>query len=192
MTIVCLGDSITYGYGIDRKDCWVNVLNGMNKGKFINKGIPGNTTVEMRVRFKEDVAPFKPDKVIIMGGTNDIFLNIDIKFIMLNINSIADVCRSIGAEPVVMTPLSVNEDIKEKVMFEERDYKRVNQLIKEYRERLISNCRERYIECLDLGEIISREMVNDRDYIDDGIHITAEVHRRIAEIIYKSGYVNMD
>ena len=25
MKIVCLGDSLTYGYGVSRKDCWVSL-----------------------------------------------------------------------------------------------------------------------------------------------------------------------
>jgi lysophospholipase L1-like esterase len=66
--IVFLGDSITEGWSA--KD-----------GKFfagrpyINRGIGGQTTSQMLVRFRQDVITLKPAAVVILGGTNDIAQN---------------------------------------------------------------------------------------------------------------------
>ena len=75
MSIVCIGDSLTFGYRVKETEGWVSVLSTKIKERIINKGIPGNTTYEMKERFIKDVIEVKPSKVIIMEGTNDFFLN---------------------------------------------------------------------------------------------------------------------
>ena len=63
--VVFYGDSIT--------DAWV-----YNGGKFfpgrpyVNRGISGQTTPQMLVRFRQDVVDLHPEAVVILAGTNDI------------------------------------------------------------------------------------------------------------------------
>jgi lysophospholipase L1-like esterase len=66
--IVFLGDSITEGWGkIDGK---------FFAGRpYVNRGIGGQTTSQMLVRFRQDVISLKPAAVVILGGTNDIAQN---------------------------------------------------------------------------------------------------------------------
>jgi lysophospholipase L1-like esterase len=64
--VVFMGDSITQGWKIEGPD-------GYFPGKpFINRGISGQTTPQMVVRFRQDVIALKPRAVVILGGTNDI------------------------------------------------------------------------------------------------------------------------
>jgi lysophospholipase L1-like esterase len=61
--VVFMGDSITQGWHID----------GSFPGKpYINRGISGQTTPQMLVRFRQDVIALKPKVVVILAGTNDI------------------------------------------------------------------------------------------------------------------------
>jgi acyl-CoA thioesterase I len=62
--VVFMGDSITEGWGrLDR----------FFPGKpYLNRGISGQTTPQMLVRFRPDVIDLKPKVVIILAGTNDI------------------------------------------------------------------------------------------------------------------------
>ena len=64
--VVFLGDSIT--------DSWDNPNNGgFFPGKpYINRGISGQTTPQMLIRFRRDVIALNPSVVIILAGTNDI------------------------------------------------------------------------------------------------------------------------
>ena len=62
--IVFLGDSITEG--------WVDKMPGFFKEGRVGRGIGGQTTPQMLVRFRQDVIDLKPDMVHIMAGTNDI------------------------------------------------------------------------------------------------------------------------
>jgi lysophospholipase L1-like esterase len=61
--VVFMGDSITQGWKIDQSF----------PGKpYINRGISGQTSPQMLVRFRQDVIDLKPAVVIILAGTNDI------------------------------------------------------------------------------------------------------------------------
>lgn len=62
--VVFIGDSITDWWGSGDPGFWVN-------GK-IDRGIGGQTTPQMVVRFRQDVIDLHPDVVHIIGGTNDI------------------------------------------------------------------------------------------------------------------------
>jgi lysophospholipase L1-like esterase len=63
--VVFMGNSITEG--------WVKEDPDFFKGKsYIGRGISGQTTPQMLVRFRQDVIELKPRVVVILAGTNDI------------------------------------------------------------------------------------------------------------------------
>lgn len=68
--VVFLGDSITDNWG-RVKDC-----GEFFPGKpYINRGISGQTTPQMLVRFEQDVVHLHPAVVVLLGGTNDVVGN---------------------------------------------------------------------------------------------------------------------
>jgi lysophospholipase L1-like esterase len=78
--IVCIGDSITAGaplVGTGKE--WVTLLQSKlgKRAMLINRGIGGDTTAGMIARFQADVVAEKPDYVIIAGGLNDQWLQVD-------------------------------------------------------------------------------------------------------------------
>jgi lysophospholipase L1-like esterase len=75
LKIVCLGDSLTYGYGIARTGTWVALASKKSGHVLLNKGISGDTTGGMLSRFSVDVLQNQPDAVFLMGGYNDIFMS---------------------------------------------------------------------------------------------------------------------
>ena len=63
--VVFMGNSITEG--------WIRTCPDFFAGKpYVNRGISGQTTPQMLVRFRPDVINLKPALVIILAGTNDI------------------------------------------------------------------------------------------------------------------------
>jgi lysophospholipase L1-like esterase len=61
--VVFMGDSITQGWHLDESF----------PGKpYVNRGISGQTSPQMLVRFRQDVIDLKPKVVIILAGTNDV------------------------------------------------------------------------------------------------------------------------
>jgi lysophospholipase L1-like esterase len=63
--VVFFGDSITEG--------WFAVAPAyFQKRPYLARGVSGQTTAQMLVRFRQDVIELKPDAVVILAGTNDI------------------------------------------------------------------------------------------------------------------------
>jgi len=64
--VVFMGDSITEGWHFDGPS-------GFFSGKpYINRGISGQTSPQMVLRFRQDVIALKPKVVVILAGTNDL------------------------------------------------------------------------------------------------------------------------
>ena len=63
--IVFMGNSITQGWIEKRPEFF-------SKNPYINRGISGQTTPQMLIRFRQDVIALQPKVVVILAGTNDI------------------------------------------------------------------------------------------------------------------------
>jgi len=84
--IVFMGDSITEEWG----NLYPEFFSGKN---YINRGIGGQTTPQMLIRFKPDAIDLKPDVIVILAGTNDIAGNTGpstVRMITDNIFSMAE------------------------------------------------------------------------------------------------------
>ncbi len=101
--IVFMGNSITEGWG--------QICPNFFSGKlYINRGISGQTTPQMLVRFRADVINLKPAVVVILAGTNDIAGNTGpstIKMIEDNIISMAELAKANGIKVVLSSVLPV-------------------------------------------------------------------------------------
>src|SRR5215813_9917482 len=64
--VVFMGDSITDGWDAAN-------MGGFFPGKpYVNRGISGQTTPQMLIRFRPDVIDLQPKVVVILAGTNDL------------------------------------------------------------------------------------------------------------------------
>ncbi len=88
--VVYMGDSIT--------DFWIGNDSTFFAGKpYFDRGISGQTTGQMLLRFREDVINLKPGVVVILGGINDIAQNngpSKLEDIFGNIISMAELARA--------------------------------------------------------------------------------------------------
>ncbi|HVD94465.1 MAG TPA: SGNH/GDSL hydrolase family protein [Vicinamibacterales bacterium] len=96
--VVFMGDSIT--------DAWQQPrFGGFFPGKpYVDRGISGQTTPQMLVRFKPDVIDLKPKAVVILAGTNDIANNtgpMTDEEIEGNIESMVDLAKAHGIKVVL-------------------------------------------------------------------------------------------
>lgn len=103
--VVFMGDSIT--------DAWVRPeYGGFFPGKpYIDRGISGQTTPQMLIRFRPDVIALQPKVVVILAGTNDIAGNtgpMTLGQIEDNLASMTELARSNGVRVVLASVLPVS------------------------------------------------------------------------------------
>lgn len=95
--VVFMGNSITIGWGKLNPEFF--------EGKpYINRGISGQTTPQMLIRFRPDVINLKPKVVVILAGTNDIAGNTGftpVETIFGNIVSMAELAKANGIKVVL-------------------------------------------------------------------------------------------
>lgn len=109
LKVVCLGDSITWGFPYGHESSWVRMLDDAIDGEFINQGINGNTTTDMLNRFDRAVLKHNPTHVIIMGGINDVIWQDSYDRISLNLQTMAEKAQAKGIKVILGTPTAVDE-----------------------------------------------------------------------------------
>jgi len=120
LRVVLMGDSIT--------DSWDNPTNGgFFPGKpYVNRGISGQTTPQMLIRFRSDVIQLQPRVVVILAGTNDLAGNTGpttLKAIQDNLRSMAELATTNGIRVVLASLLPVSD-------YEIRDGKPIVQTVR--------------------------------------------------------------
>lgn len=106
--VVFMGDSIT--------DSW-KLAEYFPNQPFINRGISGQTTPQMLLRFRADVINLQPKVVVILAGTNDISANtgaMTLEQIENNYASMAELARAHNINVVFASILPVSDYNKNK------------------------------------------------------------------------------
>lgn len=99
--VVFMGNSITDGWWPKDSTFFIN-------NNFLDRGISGQTTSEMLVRFRQDVINLKPKAVVILAGINDIAHNngvISLENVFGNIVSMAELARYNKITPIICSVL---------------------------------------------------------------------------------------
>ena len=103
MKIICLGDSLTYGYGVPRQETWPALAEKKSGHTIINLGISGDTTAGMLARFNTEVLPQSPDAIVFMGGCNDIMTSGTAQAAKSNMAAIAHQSAARNIKPLLGT-----------------------------------------------------------------------------------------
>ena len=111
MILACLGDSLTYGYGIPRPRVWTTLLARRTGMDVRNKGINGDTTGGMLARFQHDVVQVGADAVLLMGGFNDLALGAGLGAVKANFFALVQHSFSARVRPVLGVPIPVHAPI---------------------------------------------------------------------------------
>ena len=172
--VVFLGDSIT--------DYWK--LPDYFSGKpYINRGIDGQTTPEMLVRFRQDVIDLHPKVVVMLAGTNDIAgvtgptSNEDIE---ANYASMAELARAHRIRMVFASVLPVHNythDAEESFALRPRDrILALNKWLRDY-------CAKNRLVYLDyFSALVDERGMLKRVLADDGLHPTDAGYKIMAPL----------
>lgn len=137
MKIVCLGDSLTYGYGVPRKDCWVSLAAEATGHTLVNRGINGDTTGGMLARFGRDVLGEQPDRVLLMGGANDIIFGGSDAPARLNLTAMANQAVANRIRPMIGLPTPVYAEGIPEPWLSVTDYQSLLPIFSAYRDWLV-------------------------------------------------------
>ena len=159
--VVFMGDSIT--------EEWSNLYPEYFTEKgYINRGIGGQTTPQMLIRFKPDVVDLKPEIVVILAGTNDIAGNTgpsNAKMITDNIFSMAEIAKAYQMKVVLSSILPVYEyDWAREIKDPPSTIQAVNDALNQY----ASDHGLIYLDYFS-SMVDERQSLNS-DYTSDGVH----------------------
>lgn len=174
--VVFMGDSIT--------DFWVDADPDFFKSNnFLGRGISGQTTSHMLVRFRRDVIDHHPKYVVILAGTNDVAKNlgeIAPENSLGNIISMCEIARANKIKPIICSILPCNFFFwRPEVKGQEKEIIELNALLKEYAESA-------KIPYVDYHSAMKDEKDGlPKKYADDGCHPNKEGYAKMKEIILK-------
>jgi len=172
--VVFMGNSITEGWPSMDPEYFANP-------SYINRGIGGQTTPQMLLRFRADVIDLQPKVVVILAGTNDIAGNtgpMTLEEIRDNIISMSELAKANGIKVVISSVLPAHDYIWRPGLEPNIKIPKLNAMLKDYAET-------KGIIYLDYFSV----MVDDRnglpkDLADDGVHPTKKgyaIMRPLAE-----------
>lgn len=164
MQLVCLGDSLTQGYGIELKEAWCNKLRSSAEIAVYNAGISGDTTAGMLARFTHDVISRKPTHVFIMGGTNDVYLKVRTADTLANIYAMVHQAKFHGIDFIIGVPTRAYSDQAE---------------VDAFREALVHFCNEHEYKYIDMASNLVRE-----DFLEDGVHPSVSGHKKMYDTVH--------
>lgn len=171
--VVFMGNSIT--------DCWADTVPAFfADNNFVGRGISGQVSSQMLVRFQEDVINLDPKVVVICCGTNDIAQNngpITLEHILHNIKSMCQLARANKIKPVVCSTLPAKGFKWRPDMKPANDIIRLNEMIKAY-------AQENKIPYVDYHSALKDEENGlPRKYSKDGVHPNAQGYAVMESVI---------
>jgi len=126
--VVFMGNSIT--------EAWVNYSpDFFSDNNYIGRGISGQVTHQMLIRFRADVIALKPKLVVILAGTNDIAQNsgpVSIEEVADNIKSMAEMALQNNIEVIICSVLPAKDYPWKPGMNPLNKIPQLNSMIKEY------------------------------------------------------------
>ena len=184
-TIVCHGDSLTEGSDIKKNYTWPLLVENKVNVNVVNSGIGGDTSGGMLSRFYDDVIRHRPEIVLILGGTNDLWWDLDINLIQANIFTMT--CQALyhNIAPVVGLPLPLCMDNiqHQEMMAPVAGWGKCVHKLTELIEALTFSAKENDIACLDLYHpfLDKKGSVLANYFLEDGLHPNRNGHLLMAE-----------
>ncbi len=180
MKLVCLGDSLTYGYGVPRRDCWVSLCAERTGHTLVNRGITGDTAGGMLSRFGRDVLNERPDRVLIMGGANDIFLTGSDLRARADLGALVHQSVAAGIRPMLGLPIPLSPALVPPPWTELTDFFALEPVFRAYRDWLLRFAGIFRIQTVDFSLPAFAPPEGMRLYLD-GLHPNREGHRLMAD-----------
>lgn len=180
--LYCLGDSLTFGPGVPKSQKWTTLAAGEDL-HIVSLGVPGDTTGGMLARLQtllqSHLAP--GTKVLVMGGSNDIFFSGSSTAARGNLAAMVHQLSAAGLSPIVGIPLPICVEDAPQKWAKLADFSRSAALLEEYCRWIGVFCEAFDIPVVDFR----KDYVNQggsvrRELFLDGLHPNAQGHALMA------------
>jgi lysophospholipase L1-like esterase len=186
MELICIGDSLTFGYGVRRNERWTALAAEESGWTLRNCGVSGDTTGDMLVRLRALLAEpgGRSDErcFLLMGGCNDIFYSGSDASARENMAAMVHQLFAAGEAPIVAVGPDLSGGPYPHGWSELTDFHAAEETVREYGRWLERFCDAFGVRMLDFR----------RDFLDragrprpelylDGLHPSREGHRVMAE-----------
>jgi acyl-CoA thioesterase-1 len=183
--VVCLGDSLTAASDVGPGESWHALAAAQLGAEFVNCGIGGDTSAGLLSRFQADVVARRPQAVILLGGANDLWWDLDLGPIQANLFAMACQARfhrivpAIGLPPPLDARQARTRDMLRPLAGWDACCRKLTGLV----EALRAAARACEIACLDFHRpfLDSGGTVRSELYLENGLHPNPEGHRLMAE-----------
>jgi len=176
--VVFMGDSITDVWKIDQS---------FPRKPYVNRGIGGQTTPQMLIRFRPEVIDLAPKVVVILAGTNDVAGNtgpMTLAEIEANLQTMSELARAHNIRVVLSSVLPVNNYTeRSKLFFPLRPPAQIlelNQWIKDYA------AQKGYIYLDYFSAMVDDKGLLRADLAEDGLHPNAKGYAIMAPLAQKA------
>ena len=174
--VIFMGNSITQG--------WMHYMPEMfDNQTYINRGIGGQTTPQMLLRFRQDVIAHQPKAVVILAGTNDIAGNTpmkDLETVAGHLFSMAELARQHDIKVILCSVVPAKE-------YPWRKGKRPDAKIPELNKMIQAYCNETDIHYLDYFTAMTdgkNGLIESYGY--DGVHPDEDGYKVMTELVEKA------
>lgn len=175
-SVVLMGDSIT--------EFWkTNNPTFFTSHPLIDRGISGQTTSQMVLRFRQDVINLKPSTVVILAGINDIAENtgpITLEKVFKNITVMAELAKANQIKVVLCSVLPANHFYWNPKIQPADKVIALNKMIKEYAKRNKITYVDYYSAMVDDKKGLLKK------YGEDGVHPNIEGYKKMESILLKA------
>lgn len=183
--LYCLGDSITFGYGVSPRERWLTLAAEESGWRLMNRGVCGDTTGGMLVRLRELLsgAP-RAEAVLLLGGANDIFYSGSDLGARANMGAMIHQLLTAGALVLVGIPMPIVPDWHPEEWGAVVDFAAADELLARYAAWLEAYCRAFGVPTADFRPVfLSEDGRPRRELYLDGLHPNAEGHRLMAGLL---------
>lgn len=187
MKLFCLGDSLTFGFGVPRAARWTTLLEREIGWDVVNLGINGDTTAGMLSRLAPQVlseiegrAGRISSRVILMGGSNDVFFSGTDAQARANMAAMCHRLMGDGVRPMLGISLPVDWRNAPRQWAEAVDFEHAARVMEEYCAWLKRFGRAFNLPVVDFAADFTDGGEPKHELFLDGLHPNGEGHRLMA------------
>ena len=186
MELICIGDSLTYGYGVRRAERWTTLAEKETGWSLPNYGICGDTTGGMLIRLRELLPKLSgrsdERRFLLLGGCNDIFYSGSSHAAQENMAAMTHQLFALGETPIVAVGPDLAGGDYPHAWCSLADFEKAEGLVREYGRWLERFCDAFGVRMLDFRrDFLGRDGLPRHELYLDGLHPNVEGHRVMAE-----------